>query len=402
MPVFKNKKLLLGLGILILVLVGLYFLSPNSGNFSLNAVGPPPKDPQARVQWLSDNIDNMDHDKFIVLDETLPSWRELNKLYQSLETKQNYPEFIKAIQTYGTMANLVEVLYFGDVLKDLGVNTQFIHANHWFKNGQFELWYQGYKNPMNLNQDQSKRALVHNILLAKQLGLAVILFPDYYQLEDGGMAKLNISNDLEKRLETIALDLAEIAEKYQVEYLVPSNQIEMIFESNGYSIKEAQTRTNAFYASVVPKIRAIYKGKILYKMGGFNRWHNYDGISLEGADLFGFTGCYNTHRDDLTFMASDIKTAAAQANKLSKKYNIPWFHAEFVISDEEIRSDRPSDRQISTDIPIEDYYQAGLAAFNQYGISNGATGFTIHSLLGTGKVYDTPAFGLIKDFFASH
>ncbi len=402
MSVLKNKKILLGLAALVLIVFGFFFFGPSPESFFMNAVGPPPENPQARVQWLSDNIDNMDHEKFVVLDESLPSWKQLDQLFKSIEPKENYPDFIKATQTYGTMPNLVEVLYFGDVLKDLGVNTQFIHANHWYKNGQFKLWYQDYQSPATLSQDESKRAIAHNILLAKQLGLAVILFPDYYQLEDGGMEKLGISTDLEERLETIALDLAELAEKYQVEYLVPVNQIEMILNSNGYSIQETQDRTNAFYARVIPKIRSVYSGKIFYKMGGFNRWHNYDNISLEGADLFGFTGCYNTNRDNLEFMSQDIKIASQKAGQLSQKYSIPWINAEFVISNEEFHSDRPLDRPVDPNTPIEDFYQSGLTTFNQYGIGNGATGFTIHSLLGSGKIYNTPAYSLVKDFFASH
>jgi hypothetical protein len=172
----------------------------------------------------------------------------------------------------------------------------------------------------------------------------------------------------------------------------------MILESNGYPIKEAQQRVNAFYARVVPKIKKIYSGKIMYKMGGLGNWDNYDGISLEGADIFGFTGCYNRNRDDIEFVTNDIKMAAAQANKLSKKYNVPWFNAEFVISSDEIPDggERVSQMQAS-----EDYCKAGLAAFDQYGYRTGAVGFTIHSLLTTGKVYDTLAMPLIKAFFAT-
>ena len=65
------------------------------------------------------------------------------KMYEDLKVKKEYPLFIKALQTYGPTSNLVEVLYFGDVLKDLGVNTQFVHALHWYKGGELKLWYQG-------------------------------------------------------------------------------------------------------------------------------------------------------------------------------------------------------------------------------------------------------------------
>jgi len=385
---------------LAIIAAAYFFFDSGKGNsFFMESIGPPPKNPQERITWISDNFDPSDHESYIVLDEKLPSWKELDTMHAALPVKKTYPTFIKAIQTYGPFSNLVEVMYFGDVLKDLGVNTQFVHAFHWFKKGNLKLWYQGYDSPNVLSEDESKRVIVHTILLAKQQGLAVILFPDYHELEDGGLEKLGISSDLEKRLETVALSLAEIAEKYDVEYLVPSNQIEMILESNGYSIQEAQRRTNAFYASVVPKIRQVYSGKIMYKMGGFGDWSNYDEISLEGADIFGFTGCYTRARNDIEFVTMDIKTSSAKANELSKKYGIPWMNAEFLISDDDIPSSRSE--KIQEKIPIEDYYISALSAYNKFGYSSGMKGLTIHSLLAWGKVYGTSAMPHIKNFFAS-
>lgn len=131
-------------------------------------------------------------------------------------------------------------------------------------------------------------------------------------------------------------------------------------------------------------------------MGGFSRWHNFDGISLEGADLFGFTTCSRSPTpEQVTF---EVKAAALQATKMSKTYGIPWIGAEFVVNNS-------SDQQlmygeVKTDYPIEQNYQAGLDAFNKY--AQTASGFTIHSLLGAGKIYDTPAFDLVKDFFARY
>lgn len=388
--------------ILILGIVAMAILIVGAGYLGLlDSLDPssyekPPQDPKARQAWLSEKIDNEKHEEFVSIDYQVPSWEELDKINESLVIKRTYPRYIKAVQTYGTLPNLVEVLYFGDVLEGLGVNTQFVHANYWFKDGELKFWYLGYDKPGDLSQDESKRALVHNILLAKQQGLAVILFPDYFQLEDGGMSEFNISSDLEGRLEKIALELAQIAEDYNVEYLVPSNQIEMILKTNNYGVEEAQQRTNAFYASIVPQIRKIYTGKIMYKMGGFNDWDNYDGISLAGADIFGFTGCYNRNRDSVDFITSDIKEFTTKANELSQKYGVPWFNAEFVVSDEQWTD---TSRQVAQKSPIEDYYKAGLAAFDQYGAN--ASGFTIHSLLGSGKVYGTPAMPLITNFFAT-
>lgn len=385
------------IGLVLLVIAGFFVFDFGSSKFFGDSAGPPPAESEARKAWLAENIKPMNKTA-IVLDEELPTWEELDEMNDALPPR-SYPKFIKAIQTYGTTANLVESLYFGEELADLGVNTQFVHANYWFKGGDFELWYLGYDDPDLLSQDESKRALVHNILLARQQGLAVVLFPDYQELEDGGMAELGVSSDLESRLETIALDLAQIAEKYNVEYLVPVNQIEMILNSNGYDKGETQARTNAFYASVTPQIKQVYSGKVMYKMGGFGDWSNYDNISLKGADVFGFTGCYNGNRNDVNFIVTDIESSAVQASKMSKEYGVPWINAEFIVSDQQsTTNDSFGSAQL---LPIEDYYEAALAAFNEHGYANGAKGFTVHSLLSDGQIYETPAWPIIKNFFAS-
>ena len=397
MPITPKKKkifLILGIIIILALLSDFFFRSPKGGNFGPH-VGPPPKDPEARLEWLSENVDNNDHGTFVTLDYKVPSWKQLDKMNQSLT--RNYPDYIKASQTYGTLPNLIESLYFGDVLKDLGVNTQFIHANYRLTGNDLELWYLSYDRPHDMNQDESKRALVHNILLAKKQGLSVILFPDYVQFEDGGMKEHNITpEELSNYLEAVTLELAPLAEKYHVDYFVPVNQIETLMDSNDYPVAETQQITNAFYTKVVPQVRDIYTGKILYKMGGFSRWSNFDGISLEGADLFGFTTCSRSPTPE--FVTREVKASSTQAEKMSKQYGIPWIGAEFVInnaSDQMLMYD-----EVKTDYPIKDNYQAGLDAFSKYGPS--ASGFTVHSLLGAGKIYDTPAFDLVKDFFASH
>ena len=383
------------IAIAVVIIAAAAFLFSDSGKgFISTSVGPPPTDPEERIAWLSENVDNNDHKTFIKLDYEVPSWEELDKINATVSRK--YPSYIKAVQTYGTLPNLVESLYFGDVLKDLGVNTQFVHANYWLRNGELKLWYLGYDSPKDMSQDEAKRALVHNILLAKQQGLTVVLFPDHVQLEDGGMTEHNISPDeLLALLEGIALELAPIAEKYNVDYFVPIAQVENLLTSNGYSVEETRDRTNALHAKVVPQVRQLFSGKIMYKMGGFNKWSNYDGVDLSGADIFGFTTCSRSPSPEL--VASEVQAASIQATKMSKEFGIPWLSIEFLINN-------PGDQvllfdEVKTDYPIEDMYKIGLEEFNKFGSS--ASGFTVHSLLGAGKIYDTPAYPLVKDFFAS-
>lgn len=393
----KNKTLFIFIGLFIALVAILAFIFSGSKirNPLGSRVGPPPQEPEARKAWLSENIDNSDHETFVELDYEVPSWKELDKLNASLPGR-TYPRYIKALQTYGTLPNLAEVLYFGDVIKDLGVNTEFVHANHWIKNGKLQLWYLGYDEPKDMSQDEAKRALVHNILLARQQGLTVILFPDYVQYEDGGMRKLGVTPDeLSTTLEKVALDLAPIAEKYKVEYFVPVNQIEAIMDSNDYPADETRAVMNAFYSRVVPKIRKLYSGRIFYKMGGFSRWENYEGVSLAGADIFGVTTCSRAPSPER--VQEDVRESSAQATKMSKEFGIPWVGAEFFISNE--KDQMMTFGKTQTNYPIEQLYKIGLSEFNKQATS--AVGFTVHSLLGGGKIYDTPAYPLVKEFFAS-
>lgn len=394
---FGKKQVFFSLGVILFALF-LWLVLGGGVAEIMDATGPPPTDPQVRRDWLADTIKPEDP-TIVVIDEKLPSWNKLNTTNTTLPAR-TYPKYIKATQTYGTLPNLVESLYFGDTLRDLGINTQFVHANYWYKEDKLKLWYHDYQSGMPLSQDKSKRALVHNILASRQEGFAVILFPDYHDLEDGGMERLGVTLDkLQVILESVALDIAKIAEEYNVEYLVPVNQIEAILSSNNYSAEDTLAQTNAFYARVIPKLREIYSGKLYYKMGGMRGWDHFDQISIEGADIFGFTGCYNANQHNLDFITRDIKDSATQASKMSKEYGIPWTNAEFIVSYSENFGPSSFNNEPTTPLPIENYYQVALTAFDKYGTS--ASGFTVHSLLSDGQVYNTPAMDLLKEFFAS-
>jgi hypothetical protein len=389
-----KKKIFVSIFIIaaILLIGEFVFGGPIGGSYEK-----PPVDPTARKQWLSERIVSGSKDT-INLDHQVPSWKELKKMNESLPQRSEYPKFLKALQTYGPEANIAEVLYFGDVLQDLGVNTYFVHAAHHMSGGKLKLFYPKGSNPMLKSQDEAKRTIVHTIILARQQGLAVVLFPDYHDLEDGGMERFEVSNDLEERLKKISLEYAQIAEDYNVEYFVPVNQIEAILFSNNYQVDKIVKRTNVFYADVIPQVREIYSGKIMYKMGGLGDWDPYEDISLAGADIFGFTGCYNKNNHDLNFITADIKAASATAGKLSRKYDIPWINAEFVITDQQSHMNKGTNAQKYS---LEEYYQTGISGFNRYAATQGAVGFTVHSLLMDGKIYGTAAFPLVKDFFSS-
>jgi len=64
-----------------------YFGGPKSFGPSYEK---PPENPEARKVWISENLDNMSKE-FIAIDQELPSWKELDKMNQSLLGKKNIP-----------------------------------------------------------------------------------------------------------------------------------------------------------------------------------------------------------------------------------------------------------------------------------------------------------------------
>jgi len=64
-------------------IVGYFFFGESPQGFFMDAEGPPPKDPEARKEWFSERMESADK-KFYILDEQLPSWKELDTCTRSL------------------------------------------------------------------------------------------------------------------------------------------------------------------------------------------------------------------------------------------------------------------------------------------------------------------------------
>lgn len=391
----KNKKII---KIVIGIVVTLIILIAIIDFFAFKGEGPlvyekPPKNPIEKKEWVAEKIYAGTFDnEFVYLDYDLPSWKELEKIEKSVSLERKYSEKMNAVLEYGSTANMANLIYFGDELKDLGVNTYVVSVSYHLKDGELGYFYTDFNNPGLLSDDEAERAIAHSILMAKQLGFTVILFADYPEIEDGGMVNMKNPDDLEGVAEKIALNMARIGEKYGVEYVVTDAQMGMQFMTNGYSLVEAQERTNAYRSQIVPKIREIYSGKIMFKTSGLEEWENMKGLSMVGADLFGFTGCY---ADDPEYISKDIEEMAQVANEISKRDGVPWMDIEFFVRGEK---DQMRDfGEIRTNEPYENYYQAGLESFKKN--ASEAKGFTITGWLGMGRVRGTDAALLVRDFF---
>lgn len=387
---FPKKYLLIPAGVVAVLLIGSFIFGGPPG------AEKPPADPEARKEWVAEKIiDSLYNHQTINLNYKVPSQKELDRLKTQVSLKRVYPPFMNAVMEYGTDVYTANLLYFGDELQELGLNTIVLLPGYHVKNGQLQFFYSNTSgSPMLLSASEAKRAIAHSIIMAKQLGFTVILIPDYPDLEQGGFSQLKNPDQFEAELERVILELAEIAEEYGVEYLAPSNAMEMLMVENNYQRDEIYRRTNAYNARVTPKLRKIYSGKIFYKMGGLGDWPSYKNISLEGADLFGFTGCYY---HEPWFIADDIKQAAQVADAMSARDGVPWMNIEFFVRNEQDQLRDLGEIKVTT--PIEEAYQVGLASFKEN--AGNAVGFTITSYLGAGKIRGTKAQPLVKEFFTS-
>ena len=397
-----KTKTKIGLSILVALIIivgGMYvldelFFRPNS--FIQNMTEKPPEDPALRKDWVAEKVltSIYDHDNFN-MGYKIPSQRELNKLKKQISLERVYPKFMNSIMEYGTDTYTANLLYFEDELKDLGINTFVVLPLYHVENGRLEFFFPNPSGgPMLLSDDKAKRSIAHSILMAKQQGYTVILMPDYPDFENGGFADLTNPDDFEAEIERITLELAPIAEEYGAEYLAASNAIEMLMVGNGYELDEVYDRTNAYNKSIVPKIKELYSGKIMYKMGGIGNWQSYKNISVKGADLFGFTGCFES---GINLIKSDIRQAAQVADIMSKRDGVPWMNIEFFVRTEK---DHLRDfGKLKEVLPMKEAYDVGLAAFKTY--SSKAIGFTITGWLGAGKIRGTEAVPLVKEFFES-
>lgn len=318
----------------------------------------------------------------------LPSHKKLSELKAQTDLTRNYPKKVNAIFEIG--ANQETLVHLSGELKDLGVNTYFVHSELVLKNGKIKLF-----DPLFFpqTQDKAERSLKHRFLLAKQKGLAVGFIPDYFNFFHFGKEKYQIDK-LEPQYIDIALKWARIAEEYGVEYFVPINEYEKLLESNGYDLDFVYKRTNAFYKKLMPQLRKIYSGKIIIKTGYLGDWKNHANLDLSSGDYFGVGTFYALSKENIR---RDVKDMVKEIDKVSQKQGVPWLVTEYLVATaEDIKRDFP---QGGVQLDMKDAYEAGL---NELRKAKRLAGFTFTGYIGTGKIRGTGAVLLLKNFYKNY
>ena len=122
-------------------------------------------------------------------------------------------------------------------MKDMGVNTVSLAIGLYFDDNK------------QISMDTSH--IFEDIQVAHESGMKVMLNPNFYpfpKLEDLDVEELNSK----------IVEVAELAEEYDVELFAPLNEPENIFHPN----------TGEWRQEILPKIKKVYHGDIFYSGGG--------------------------------------------------------------------------------------------------------------------------------------
>lgn len=240
-------------------------------------------------------------------------------LKQGVVFERKYQEPIKAVWEPGPAYNRYGMLYFVDDYKNMGVNTYSVTPKYTPEQGTL------IHTVDHALGEKAKNEKIATIIRAKKAEMQVILVAhDLYDLFPDANTDKNeeiIAESYIDDIERTALEWANIAEEYNVEYFVPVNEFEYMLYENGYDAATACDITNKLYQKIIPKVKEVYNGKIYCRVGGMEG--KFACMNFSQCDLFGFTygfGGDNYHENfEKEFMVGE---------ELAQKFNLPYIMAE--------------------------------------------------------------------------
>ncbi|MFC1522668.1 hypothetical protein ACFL6Y_09690 [Elusimicrobiota bacterium] len=302
-----------------------------------------------------------------------PTEEELSLLAKSFTLDRHYPKKTKGVFQPGSHWNRILIGNYLDELNAMGLNSYSVlinlginqqgavvlrdTINRW--NFSVDPW------PAVWNRQQSENAIIHTILLAKKAGYAVFLSPDiepFLQLEPGQY----LPEHFGRQFEAMALQWAEIAEKYKVEYFAPMAGHAYAMHTSKVSHDKIIKETRDFYNRVIPKVREIYKGKIYFRVsGGATGLYFLDRAKVAGlADLIGVEFSLGSGKSKE--METYVAKITQMAETVSMKHQKPYFIAHFQINH------YPSKMYD----PMGSFYSKGLKALLKTGPNSQGLHFT--------------------------
>lgn len=319
--------------------------------------------------------------------------------------KRSYPKVIKGNWEPGAFRQIIYSSAETKGLKDMGVNMMSITASYEIqKDGSISV----------IGEQQ----VPVDIAKAKDSGFAVLL-----STENPPDQNVTYGSDKEENLkiflsgaEEAAIKFAKIAEKYKVEYFAPQNELndnfdweyfpERLMGNEGASARARET-TN-LYKRLLPKLRKVFKGKLVAKTGTPNPGIRVDGYDYVAITLDRFEDDINklmseSWRDYLALdlyrekVRDDYKTVAAVA-KASKT---DWFVGEvYFFFDEQSLEFLTDEQQKALKDVQPDNFRISLEEYVNFAGSPKPSGYTFLGYLQEGNVIKgTKSQDIIKEYF---
>ena len=199
--------------------------------------------------------------------------------------QRSYPSVLKGVLDPGPADAARLVTTELENIRLLGANTIYVYVDYSYEGGKFQ-YTSGGGRPA--DQSQNEQDYINLIKLIKQQGLAVHLATSF-----GGGENSQFGVPLEtllKDIQEVDLKWAAIGEQYQVETYAPSSEIDYQIFREYYGAdwedtaghREAAETSNRYHSDILPQLREVFKGKLIYQAGLYSAY-----LGSAGYDIFG-------------------------------------------------------------------------------------------------------------------
>lgn len=308
----------------------------------------------------------------------------------------NPPDTIKGVWEPQAM-HLERMLIFDvDRIKEMGVNTVSLSLDYNFNpDGSY----------FTIDRDKT----LSNLVRAKELGFAIHFMPSLGRKELYDFEKEGIDMTKEKFLDKcdeIAVETAKIAEDFGVEFYSPMSELDGIVQTNFAGdvpweerFEETAIVVGAWYKRILPKVKAVYKGKVATKFGRTeqemaDRADDYMGYDIIGTSS-GHANFGMEHFKGDTIKEFNRTSYIAKVNNCTWAVVEAWFPIGGPFWPVSVNEDGESLDQLQ-----DEYFRVSIEEYMNY--NENAVGYVFHSwTMPISPVKDRPSEQLLKDFFSN-
>ncbi len=279
------------------------------------------------------------------------------------ELTRNYPDFMKCAAI--SSPELPELVQHIDELKALGHNTICIGQGIHQFNPRIDEQESAAMQPRTLSA----------IAAFKKAGFAISL-----DIDTGGpMAESEIAKLTPEQflavIEEEALKWATLAEEYQVEYFTPASEMPSKLHNLYPELERQQKkveRANEWYTEVLPKVRNVFQGKVVARLGAY-----YPELRPQGYDVVAYTTGHG-FITDLQKVRQEVQRVYSVSQKLAEVNAAEWWVTTYFAYDEEFNPNAPIEyttlRTQLRDLQ-DDYYRIAIEEIDALPVEQRPTGF---------------------------